>query len=117
MKQLPVIDSCADCGACCMEQQSPPGYVMLLSSEQMMNADVFSDDAERIQNLPEVAIAEIKNYMEQLLAGNEREDEACIWLDVETMRCRYHEFRPSICRDFKIGSDDCHSWRQKYGIT
>jgi len=97
-----------------MEQQSPPGYAMLLGSEEMINADLFSEDANRIQSLPDHAIAELRDYVKQLLVGNERDDHACIWLDQEAMRCRYHEFRPSICREFEIGSDDCRSWREKY---
>jgi uncharacterized protein len=113
---LPVIDLCDDCGACCMEQESPPGYVMLLSSPEMMAEETFREDAERISAMPSALQDELRNYLHQLLAGVERPDTACIWLDKSTMRCRHHEHRPSVCRDFEIGTDECRSWREAYGI-
>lgn len=100
-----------------MEQRSPPGYAMLLSSKEMMeSADLFDEDVVRLKNLPHEAMAELRSYLERLLAGEWPEDPACIWLNRETMKCRYHEHRPMICRDFEVGSGDCLGWREQYNI-
>ena len=92
-----------------------PGYALLLSSKEMMdNADLFDEDVARLRNLPHEPLAELKRYLELLLAGEWPEDPACIWLDRKTMKCRYYEYRPMICREFAIGSEDCLGWRQQY---
>ncbi len=115
--ELRVIETCDNCGACCLEQESPPGYMMLLNSPGMMdNEEAFKADAERLRALPAAAMAELREYLAQLLAGVERSDQVCIWLDHTSMRCRYHEHRPAICREFEIGSAECRGWRQDYGI-
>jgi Fe-S-cluster containining protein len=89
---------------------------MLLGNDDMMRADSFAEDAERIRRLPANVIAELREYLKELLSGNEREDQACLWLDRETMRCRYHALRPSFCRDFEVGSDDCLDVRDQFEI-
>lgn len=90
---------------------------MQLSSQEMMdNADLFAEDVERVKALPPEAISELRDYLKNLLAGNKPEDPACIWLKKQTMRCRYHEHRPMICRDFEVGSEDCLAWRHQYNV-
>ena len=114
---LPIIESCENCGACCFEQQSPPGFAMLLSQPHLAEGDSpFAEDFERLQALPETAMAELRTYLADLLDGKEPADGVCIWLDRERNRCRYHEQRPSTCRDFEIDSPECHEWRRQYGI-
>ena len=114
---LPIVESCDDCGACCREQESPPGYVMLLASPDMMDAPgPFKADVERLQSLPAAALAELREYMVRLLNGAEQDDPACIWLDSATMQCRYHEHRPSICREFELGTAECIEWRKTYDV-
>lgn len=41
-------------------------------------------------------------------------DGPCIWLDRETRRCKNHEHRPRICRNFETGSPECLEWRSYY---
>ena len=41
-------------------------------------------------------------------------DGPCFWLDMETRRCKHHEHRPRICRDFETGSPQCLEWRTYY---
>ena len=41
-------------------------------------------------------------------------DGPCIWLDLDSRRCKHHEFRPRVCRDFEIGSSGCRQWRRYY---
>ena len=117
INELPIIDSCDNCSACCMEQESPPGYAMLLSSTEMREkADLLEEDVQRLRSLPPAALEELHEYLRQLLAGVTRSTRACIWLDQTTMRCRHHEHRPMICREFEVGSDECRGWRIAYGI-
>lgn len=40
----------------------------------------------------------------------------CTWYNLETKRCRHHEYRPTICRDFETGSDGCLNYRDFYGV-
>ena len=114
---LPIIDSCGDCGACCMEQQSPPGYAMLLSSPELMDdAEMFADDVARLRNLPAEAMKELRDYLKDLLGGRGRPDDFCIWLDRSTKQCRFHEHRPMICRDMEVGGENCRGWRRSYQV-
>ena len=41
-------------------------------------------------------------------------DGPCFWLDLETRKCKHHEYRPQVCRDFETGSDACREWRNEY---
>ena len=90
---------------------------MLLSSTEIpTDAGVFAEDIDRLNSMPKQLVDELRAYVEDLLAGIERDDKACIWLDHESRRCRHHEYRPSICRDFAVGSEDCLVWRVTYDI-
>lgn len=90
---------------------------MLLSKPDGFDEEgVFADDLKRLQQLPESALAELRSYLNKLLAGEESDDDVCLWLDRTTLRCRFHELRPSICREFELNSEECHSWRQQYRI-
>ena len=120
MNKLPVIESCDGCGACCFEQESPPGYAMLLNSPEMLQeaagSDEFGADVERLTILPDEAMNELRIYLKKLLNGETDADSPCIWFDLDTRKCRFHEYRPSTCREFEIGGDDCKDWRHSYGI-
>ena len=42
--------------------------------------------------------------------------EPCAWLDQESRRCRYYDFRPEACRSFEPGSEPCVMVRKyKFG--
>lgn len=113
--ELSIIDNCDGCGACCLEQQAPPGYSMLLNSPELMaNPEAFAADVARLRLLPQEAIDELRVYLKDLSAGIENPNPACIWLDQSTMKCRHYENRPSICREFEVGDDDCRGWRRQY---
>ena len=90
---------------------------MLLSSKEMMdNPGIFEEDVKRLSSLPHEPMAELRRYLELLLAGEWPEDPTCIWFDRNAMTCRFHEHRPAICREFEVNSDDCHGWREQYDI-
>ena len=108
-------DPCHDCGACCMEQVSPPGYtgqefVFFSTPEDERRFSAAPVEAqelvwawqERIDSLPEGAL---------LPTG-----EPCCWFNRQEKRCRFYEWRPSVCREFGVASDGCYRWREQYFI-
>jgi Fe-S-cluster containining protein len=40
----------------------------------------------------------------------------CSWLDTAKKCCRYYEFRPDICRTFKVGGKWCSQYRELHQI-
>lgn len=38
-------------------------------------------------------------------------DGPCLWLDLDSRRCRHHDHRPQVCRDFEVGGQGCLDWR------
>lgn len=114
--KLPVIESCEGCGACCREQCSPPGYVMMLAHGTGGYPD--PEDIERFKNLPEEVMATIVEHLEKLRSGERGRngDTPCIWFDKQKRQCRHYEHRPNICRGLEVGSDGCRFWRQEYNV-
>ena len=113
--------SCQDCCACCMEQGSPPGYVMFLPSSTMPDGvdvrskdNVWYEDWQRFQTLPLSARIELEDYMADLMAERVSGEGPCIWLDRKTKQCRWYEHRPGICRGLAVNSDGCRRWRKQY---
>jgi Fe-S-cluster containining protein len=118
---LPLV-TCDGCGACCMRQGSPPGY-----------GAFFNDDPPEIRRLMGKAVTgfaweeipahlrdEMEAYHKAVDAGEvDSRYEAglpCLWLDVETGRCRNCEWRPRACKDFPVGGKDCRWFRDEQGI-
>lgn len=109
--------NCNNCGACCEEQESPPGYLLCLDRNYKPTTSDAKFDLETFQIMPEEARESIRLYAHALRNGLlDPDDSACIWLD-ENKRCRWYEWRPSICRMFRVGCDSCHEWRRKYEIA
>ena len=116
---LPVVGgeiSCQGCGVCCLEQQSPPLYLGILRGFHFPDdPDADPEDFHRLADLPAAAREELEEYAKLLAEGGET-DGVCIWFDRERRTCRYYDFRPSICREFEVGSDGCLAWRELYEI-
>ncbi len=111
---LTVLDSCDGCGACCMEQESPPGYVAYLVGTFPLDG---SNDARRVRALPLQLKQQLLHYAEQLRAGKPHPNNGiCLWYDERSKKCKHHGMRPQICRDFDRGSDGCHEWRKTYHV-
>lgn len=96
MTTLPIVESCDHCGACCMQAGHPP----------------YIDDERQWLDFELLAL------LNAYLATLEDDDigRPCIWLDLETRRCRHYEHRPQVCRDFQRGSDACRLVRWRYRI-
>lgn len=119
MNDLPIIN-CDGCGgACCMEQMSPPMYVYWIARGAHLTKEVREDtdeDVARLRTMPPEILAGLISYHAKVAAGEDRgDDQACIWL--HEGRCRHHEWRPQICRDFIVGGPGCRRWRKDYPPT
>jgi Fe-S-cluster containining protein len=109
-RQLPVIDSCDDCGACCLVVTHPPFY------------RIFDGDGEEAwerlkRECPGIIAALIGDQEKRRADGRPLYGTPCVWFDEPTRRCRHYEFRPRACREFEIGSPDCHDARRRAGIS
>lgn len=116
---LPIIESCDDCGACCMEQGSPPGFADFISpSEDYRKTarEYAPEDAVWFDASPYIAKYILRSYFDNVEDDSVSGDGPCCWLDMETKQCRFYEHRPSVCRDFERSSKPCHDWRERYGI-
>lgn len=102
---------CDSCGACCREQESPPGYVAILAGIDWPD----QDDVGRVRSMPVELRAELRRYM--LDDCRHDRSPACLWYDAETRRCRHYEWRPSTCREFAADSPECHGWREAYQVV
>jgi len=86
-----------------------------LSQGTEENAD--DEDYQRAMELPDELKRELLTYRDRLVAGEKHpRGGVCLWLDESTGGCRHYEHRPSICREFEMGSEECHSWREEYGV-
>lgn len=101
MTQL-TITNCENCGACCLEQGGPPFE---------MDDPV---DVKRIDAAPQAAREAIVCRKASLESGFTGPDAPCCWFDMTSRNCRWHKYRPQICRNFKRGSTGCLRWRKKY---
>lgn len=101
--------TCDGCGACCLEQGSPPGYFLI---HRGMNWPI-PEDVRRYRRLPRALKEELDRYR----ARPPTHDQVCIWYDLQAGRCKHYELRPQDCRDLEIGGDACMSWRKRYSIT
>ncbi|MEO1529055.1 MAG: YkgJ family cysteine cluster protein [Planctomycetota bacterium] len=102
MESLPVVD-CDGCGACCMHM-GYPAYVLETAKHPA---------EENWLSLP----ADLKRELEKFIAdysspAQGQLDGPCFWFDAETRRCKHHEHRPRVCRDFVVGCNQCLDWRK-----
>jgi Fe-S-cluster containining protein len=108
-KNLPVIESCDGCGACCLVVTAPPFY------------HVFEDGGEeaweRLKRERPSIMAELNaDYQGRRARGGPFYGTPCLWFDADSRRCRHYEYRPLACREFEIGEDDCRDARRRAGL-
>lgn len=97
MSDLPIIESCDDCGACCLQTPIPP----------------FEPGEEAVKNVPETFLTAVRERIQQ---GQQFEVQPCVWFDSVSRRCLHYDFRPDNCRKFEIGSDLCRISRWDAGL-
>ena len=88
--------TCNNCGVCCSTVGSPP----------------FID--EEVRSLP----ADLQNLVLNLgYSSLEAIQKPCYWWDLSTKKCKHHDHRPQICKDFETGGLVCIKQREFYNIT
>jgi len=107
-EELPQIENCDDCGACCMRQGTLPIDWYLGAVAQIGN----------LGTIPSELRAELGAMHDRFLAeGFPPAGSPCVWYDPETRRCRHYEHRPRLCRDAILPGDFfCRRWRKTMGI-
>lgn len=108
--ELPVVESCVGCGACCRFVTSPP-------FRRVFDGD--GEDAwQRLRWERPDLVAEIAaDAQARRAAGAPSYGTPCLWYDGERGTCRHYELRPRCCRDFAVDSLDCHDARRRAGVT
>ncbi len=107
---LPVIESCAGCGACCLVVTLPPFR---------RRFDQSGEEAwERLKwDRPELVTALLDAERVRRSEGAPLYGTPCLWYEAETGRCRHYDERPSACRDFAVGAVDCRDARRRAGVV
>jgi Fe-S-cluster containining protein len=90
----PAVTRCDGCGVCCREQNIPP----------------YLDEIDFIPPALQREVLEARKH-EAELAGK-----PCIWWDEGTRKCRHHEDRPNICREYEVGGELCMETRARFGV-
>lgn len=107
---------CEGCGgACCHNQESPPGLVGYLPGASFEHEDC--DDARRVREMPEELRRGLIRYKNRLLAGLKPyhpQYPTCLWLDKATGKCKHYRWRPDVCREFKAGGKDCRRIKAEF---
>lgn len=105
--------TCDGCGACCRHMRSPPHLVFFVDGE-WRPIDGAEEDFALLMAAPEEARRlKAQRLFEPLDVTPE--EAPCVWLD-EGGRCRFYAHRPTVCRDFELGSEDCLRVRRLYQI-
>ena len=105
---LPTVTDCKDCGVCC-RHMGYPSFVYGLANQP---------DEEHWGRLPTDLKESLLAYIDQYEAPPDGQlDGPCLWLDTASGRCKHHEFRPQVCRDFRVGSRGCLEWRRAYLVS
>lgn len=106
-------DPCVGCGQCCRHMVRPP-FIVPDDPPPDMPADWLKDaeDWAYVRAAPPEALALIR---EDRLARPDVDEGPCCWLDAAG-RCLYHEFRPSVCREFEPGEPACNHFRLQLGL-
>lgn len=109
---------------------TPPGY----ASAHPIDGDIpaywiGTEDHTRWLAMPAELRAELKAYYDGVQAGtiqdrtrnfgyqaNPENDIPCLWYDLDAKRCKHHEHRPDVCREFDVGGPECKATRQHFRI-
>jgi uncharacterized protein len=106
---LPIIESCEGCGACCRVVTAPPFYHVF--------EEVGEEAWDRLKRERPDLSAELRaDYAARRANGGPFYGTPCYWFDPTTRLCRHYEYRPLACREFALGGADCHDARRRAGI-
>lgn len=91
--------NCDGCGLCCHEQNLLP----------LSGAEVDGRVLPRAMKAGLLQLLEMEPYR----SG----DAMCVWFDSATKKCAHYDLRPSTCRNFECGGEDCLRIRMQGGIV
>ena len=108
-RNLPIIETCDGCGACCLVVTAPPFR---------REFDEAGEDAwERLRRrCPDLLAGLLAADRARRAAGEPSYGAPCLWYDAAARRCRHYDYRPRACREFALGSDDCRDARRRSGM-
>lgn len=125
MTPLPLLHPaarCGDCGTCCTEIGTPPGFAGFFppAGHEIPEDWKAWPDYAILLAAPLAVREELAAYYAAVDRG-EVEDRsgyavACLWYDEGTKRCRNYDHRPTVCREFRAGSAACRRWRAGAGL-
>ena len=112
--ELPIL-TCDGCGACCTFVRTPPHLVFWQDGQPIpIDGEPTADfDYQALMAAPE----EARRLFREKRLSNAPAVDPCAWLDLETRKCRFHEFRAEICHSFEVSSGACHYLRSKTGYV
>jgi len=90
-----VNNPCVNCGVCCLAFPLPPF------------------DANELVKASEELLRQIDDYAS---GPRYRDSNPCLWLDLDSGKCKHHEVRSVLCRWFEPGCDPCNELRIKAGL-
>lgn len=116
MLELPVIEDCGDCTACCLTHQWPPYVKTVILNPDLNNSGTRAEAAKWLRSLPDDLVNELAEDVIGEVINNEHSGRVgCLWLNEDGM-CKHYEHRPEPCRNFEVGGDWCRASRRDLGI-
>ena len=91
----PSNNPCDNCGICCLAFSLPPfdaNELVKASDELLQQVDAYAHSARY------------------------RDSNPCLWLNLDSGKCKHHEVRPVLCRWFEPGSLAYNKLRIKAGL-
>lgn len=109
---LPTVSDCNSCGICCHHM----GYPSFITESRPKLSGGESQIGEPAWiNMPDSLKQDLLEYIRNYKPpAGDNLDGPCCWYDAEHRRCKHHEHRPDVCRDFTVGGKGCLEWRQHY---
>jgi len=91
----PSKNPCENCGICCLAFALPPF------------------DANELVKAPDELLQEVDAYAH---SARYQRSNPCLWLDLDSGKCKHHKVRPVLCRWFEPGWTACNELRIKAGL-
>jgi Fe-S-cluster containining protein len=98
---MATVTNCDNCGVCC------EGQNLLPLSGNMLDG----------WPLPPRLKEPLERLLKQELKGSACGDGTCVWFDPVSARCAHYEYRPSMCREFEVGGEDCLRMREHSSVA
>ena len=86
---------CDNCGICCLAFSIPPF------------------DANELAKASDALLQQVDAYAR---SARYRKSNPCLWLDLDSGKCKHHEVRPVLCRWFEPGGVACNELRAQAGL-